>query len=324
MVLAFARYIYQQSELPLSWLLACVAIMMILSVLSYYLIENPLRQAKIDFKRLLVFYFVIPTIVIFSLKLLPSVSKQLEEKSFFNTYKIQPCYQNLEKECHIDSTPNASKALLIGDSHAMHLLGMFEAIAEKKGINFQVSPANDCPFILNYTFDNPANNIGHQEFCKKHNPFWNEKKLKDFSYVIISNFWSNKYYYGDENAFYKNFDLMLDYFSKENKKVYIINSSGRLSYNPNRYYHLNKLSLPFLPKRQYLFNQETEERVNKIKIIVEQYPSIVWVDLRQFLPNLILDYPNVRVFFDDNHLTFEASKALGELFLQKYPNLFEE
>lgn len=45
-VLAIMRYMYQESKLPLEWNLVAIIIMLILSVFTYYFIENPLRKLK--------------------------------------------------------------------------------------------------------------------------------------------------------------------------------------------------------------------------------------------------------------------------------------
>lgn len=318
-VLAFARYIYQQSELPLSWIFACVAITIVLSVLSYFLIENPLRQAKINFKQMLIFYFVIPSSIVLAMRYFIPTENALQGKSFKESYETQPCYQTLEKECRIGEYANHSNILFIGDSHSLHLLSMAEVISQYNNVNIQVSAANGCPLVFNYNFVDP-NNAKNTDFCRNRNFIFDFEKLKSYSHIIISNFWSNKYYVQDEE-FYLKFNLMLAQLSTLNKPIYIINSSGYTNYNIKRMSHLSGLGISFLPQPKSLFTQETEERVEKIRTIVEQYPQIKWIDLRPFISTVILNYPNINVFFDDNHLTFEASRKMGEMFIEKYTDL---
>jgi len=64
-VLAFARYILNTNDgyfhLPLGAQVICLALIFVLSAISYYLVERPLRRFKLTGIKALIMYFVIPS-----------------------------------------------------------------------------------------------------------------------------------------------------------------------------------------------------------------------------------------------------------------------
>lgn len=320
-VLAFARYIYQQSELPLGWKITSLAIILCLSILSYYFIEQPLRQADYPFKAVVLYYFVLPMMCVLAIRYTPLFKEKVEDGlNFKRAYENLPCYQNTEKECLFGKENSLNKVLWIGDSHTLHLFGMAEIISQAKNVNIHLSAANACPYILNYSFT--SGNKDYTAFCQHRNPLFDLERLQNYSHILISNFWANQYYVKDDEL-YRHLEIMLEKLAGLNIPVYIVNSSGYTTYNLDRVKHFEQLGLDFSFPSRVLFSPETSEYVDLIKQRVEKHPQLTWVDLSKFIPQIITENPKMRVFFDNNHLTFEASRKLGEMFMNKYPDLFK-
>lgn len=242
--------------------------------------------------------------------------------SFQSAYESLPCYQNVERNCLIVGEEKSKhKVLWIGDSHTLHLYGMAEVISRKEKLNIHLSAANGCPYILDYIFIDRGN-ITNTAFCQQRNPLFDLERLQDYSHIIISNFWANKHYVKDREL-YRYLDLMLEKLAKLNRPVYIVNSSGYLTRNLNRLKHFEQLGLNYLSQQTGLFTPDTSIYVDFIKQRVENHPQIIWIDLRELVQQVIVENPDMRAFFDYNHLTVEASRKLGEVFMDKYPNLFK-
>lgn len=316
-VLAFARYIYQQSELPIEWQIACFAIILCLSILSYYFIEQPLRQAGYPFKAVLIGYCILPAITVLVFYF------NIENKPYSNYHRVYQrvaCYQNTEKACLFGEENSQHRMLWIGDSHTLHLFGMADIISQVKNVNIHLSAANGCPYILNYSFTDPSNG-NNTAFCQHRNPQFDLEHLQNYSHILISNFWANQHYVKDDEL-YQNLEIMLEKLAGLNIPVYIVNSSGYTTYSPDRVKHFEKLGLIAPRPHDVLFGQKTDTAVNMIKQRVEKHPPLTWVDLSKFIPQIVTENPDMRVFFDDNHLTMEASRKLGEMFMANYPDLF--
>lgn len=315
-VLAFARYIYQQSELPIEWQIACFAIILCLSTLSYYFIEQPLRQAGYPFKAVLIGYCILPAITVLVFYF------NIENKPYSNYHRVYQrvaCYQNTEKACLFGEENSQHRMLWIGDSHTLHLFGMAEIISQAKNVNIHLSAANACPYILNYSF--ASGNKDYTAFCQHRNPLFDLERLQNYSHILISNFWANQYYVKDDEL-YRHLEIMLEKLAGLNIPVYIVNSSGYTTYNLHRVKHFEKLGLISPRPHDVLFGQKTDTAVNMIKQRVEKHPPLTWVDLSKFIPQIVTENPDMRVFSDDNHLTMEASRKLGEMFMANYPDLF--
>lgn len=315
-VLAFARYIYQQSELPIEWQIACFAIILCLSTLSYYFIEQPLRQAGYPFKAVLIGYCILPAITVLVFYF------NIENKPYSNYHRVYQrvaCYQNTEKACLFGEENSQHRMLWIGDSHTLHLFGMAEIISQAKNVNIHLSAANACPYILNYSFT--SDNKDYTAFCQHRNPLFDLERLQNYSHILISNFWANQYYVKDDEL-YRHLEIMLEKLAGLNIPVYIVNSSGYTTYNLHRVKHFEKLGLISPRPHDVLFGQKTDTAVNMIKQRVEKHPPLTWIDLSKFIPQIVTENPDMRVFSDDNHLTMEASRKLGEMFMANYPDLF--
>lgn len=315
-VLAFARYIYQQSELPIEWQIACFAIILCLSTLSYYFIEQPLRQAGYPFKAVLIGYCILPAITVLVFYF------NIENKPYSNYHRVYQrvaCYQNTEKACLFGEENSQHRMLWIGDSHTLHLFGMAEIISQAKNVNIHLSAANACPYILNYSFT--SGNKDYTAFCQHRNPLFDLERLQNYSHILISNFWANQYYVKDDEL-YRHLEIMLEKLAGLNIPVYIVNSSGYTTYNLHRVKHFEKLGLISPRPHDVLFGQKTDTAVNMIKQRVEKHPPLTWIDLSKFIPQIVTENPDMRVFSDDNHLTMEASRKLGEMFMANYPDLF--
>lgn len=246
----------------------------------------------------------------------------IENKPYSNYHRVYQrvaCYQNTEKACLFGEENSQHRMLWIGDSHTLHLFGMAEIISQAKNVNIHLSAANACPYILNYSFT--SDNKDYTAFCQHRNPLFDLERLQNYSHILISNFWANQYYVKDDEL-YRHLEIMLEKLAGLNIPVYIVNSSGYTTYNLHRVKHFEKLGLISPRPHDVLFGQKTDTAVNMIKQRVEKHPPLTWIDLSKFIPQIVTENPDMRVFSDDNHLTMEASRKLGEMFMANYPDLF--
>ena len=153
-VLAFARYILNTNDgyfhLPLGSQVICLILIFLLSTISYYLVERPLRKLNVTGIKALAMYFVIPSAVLLLLAVGVVMKKGISER--FNTASIDSAYQfsHIDKSscpslvnlgCIGGDKDSDQKILLYGNSHAEHYFELVSQLAKdaKKQVSLYAS-----------------------------------------------------------------------------------------------------------------------------------------------------------------------------------------
>lgn len=312
-VLALMRYVWQESELPLSWVVIAVVLTFTLSVLTYYLVENPVRKLNFSVKKSALLFYILPSVIVSGIVFGIGNKKDYYVSNAGLPGQNLPCYQNLDGVCWAgDLSKDSEEILFIGDSHNLHLMPFINKVGELEGWKARVSVANGCPYVFDYIF-NDAGNPKNTEFCSKRNPHF-DKEYQKYSTIVISNFWSNKLYVQDK-LFYTKLELMLQKFIREGKKVYIINSNDYLVINGVRHHFLLEKDMNFIVKDK-IFNEEAIKNTHKIEKMVAKYSEIKWIDLSGYFPSIMKGKDAYKIFIDDNHLSEYGAIRLAEEFIK--------
>lgn len=330
-VLAFYRYAFGEPNAMGN--LACLAIMVTLTMVSYYLIEVPFRGNK-GWK----FTLAIPTSVAAALSLAgalyisngmlsPITPDGYQEALAANRSASAPAasapyvcqgtfkaYLFTAEKCVFGDTTKPPTAFLIGDSNAAHFAGYLNEIAKTQGVAVRNVEHHACPPFpgqrsLRYIKD------GYKVSC----PAYFEKirnQIGKYETIIVGASWPS-YYSVDKTAFFEDFEAMLDELSQNGKHV-IIALKVPIFNAIDRQCSEKALKIPFMDcGEKSVFADSGETSLNK-EIIkrIEQRTNVSYFGVRE----LICDGKicsafsgNSQIYYDAGHLSRAGSEKLGQI-----------
>ena len=308
---------------------------LILSIISYKYIEQPFRNKKIDFKKILIFLIsFLCLLVIVNIKFITSNGY---ENRFNKIYKKNNLDRNiLDKKSwyFINQLPqkflskNKTKVLIIGDSHSKDLFNIF----------YQNSNLYKKFEFLRYGKENEELSFD-KTYEKNFIKFKNSQLLKDADVILISDKMNLDQL--------KNLEKFIIYF--KNKKHIIISSLSNLYTNGLVYKRFTNLTLfdyllikqndlGYLKlksnidvnislKKQRLINEFYFNSRKKIdlKIINNELEKLAKKNNLKFLlkDNFQCNFYNqicygitdtgYKIYYDGSHYTLEGSKYLGKI-----------
>ncbi len=200
-VIVFYKQLFEVKELSYGISLILVVITVILSLISYYLIEQPARKMKLkNITALLLGGIFIGGFILSFSWLKDQAAAKWRTGSDFNEgeFVANNClnlkeedYQklNLEK-CSTGWNKEKPKILLIGDSHAGHYRDTVYEWANKYGETLRVITSFGCKVGIGYSKKEAFNGLVANidiDICVDMNDFLTEhlSKYKDYEYIII-------------------------------------------------------------------------------------------------------------------------------------------
>ncbi|WP_395840484.1 acyltransferase family protein [Edwardsiella tarda] len=205
-VFSFAHYVGWLQEIP-SRLLG-IALSFVLALLSYYLIETPLRRKRYSLLKTLIILAIIPAIA-FSLAYSLTQKAQgfparmgqryVDMERALTAYDPsarQACIDignidQAEKTCRIGDRHGTRRALLIGDSHSNHFWYFFDKIGKDAKLAITPLATSSCltlPEIYQYNwwkFKDRAYQQCHDDTAK----YYSLIKQNKYDYVILGAVW---------------------------------------------------------------------------------------------------------------------------------------
>lgn len=308
-VLALFRYVWQESELPMGWIIVAVILTFGLSIITYYLIENPIRSVRFPLRKSFTIFYILPAILVLGI--------------FFALYEKweEPKVDKVEVYGDISKKP---KILVIGDSHAVYLTSFINSIGKSEGWSSAIDGILNCPFSIHTSdsresvpYDRNIKKRSPSEICKDRNSdFFNI--YSDYEIVVIVNF------FGQYEFLENNIEETIKILLNNRKKVYIINSSNKARFNGDRIVSFSRqgnimnilADSKISSLRNNVFYEKNIRNVEKIKNIVEKYPQVKWIDLTPYLLNILEKNNYQNILFDDNHFTENGSELLAEEFIK--------
>jgi len=208
-LLAFTRY----SLIEINFLhgFTIFILTIILSILSYFLIERPTRRYNGDIIKVAGYQYVAPASVLLVLSILIYKSDGLfmhnnSEKHKLASDKVLPAYkydyvcQKWEittkeinnTDCVVGENTRLKESrpyvLLWGDSNAAHYIGIIGAFAQKAKFTFKNLEHSSCPPI----FSDPKDFVPPKRVDKCRKSLHKMKQaLNDYKVIIISSAWTN-------------------------------------------------------------------------------------------------------------------------------------
>lgn len=286
--IAFAYYITGEKQINNQSIAIVIVLTIIFSVLSYYLIEQPIRKSKLNFKQSFLYIYFIPSLLLLG----------------FNLYKRQTI--RAEKE-HIEQSIPVSnenhypaKVIILGDSHSSHLEAFLNYVGNKEGWKADIFKDKfECSFIVNEQYQLDPN-------CQS---VW--QKDSQYKAIFISAFYDLRmggqpvprfrpetFIEPDFKARFKNTVKQL----AMQKPVYVFANNSSVSRSPLRGYLLENYGLEkYLTPIHRMGDIDASNKI--IHDLVKDIPNVYWVDAQQYLPKDSVMAEGKYLYADQEHLT---------------------
>ena len=336
-LLAFAHYLLGKQLTP--QVLAVVALLTVLiSIASYYFIEQPLRHRQWSFSRTGLVYYVLPVLVVGTLYMqgrkMPAAMEPFVSCGVIRGTEKVLTYSTIGMQ---NKTPNV---LIVGNSYTMQLRNFFDNVAKAEGW---------CGILSGVSGTFPHNlekqkAISTEEFQQLYNEIslsgdWAEKlnnlrsrkiisDLPKFNTIIISlNWWYPETY----SKVLPEVLSTIGFLQKQGKKIILVNSC--MTYNTTRisetYYKVmgkGNLLAQILPK-PILRNEEyakAEQDFAKVKQKIDScFPQVRWINLLPMLPaDLMVDGKSV--LCNGRHINIFGANYLADQFIKSGQRLLPQ
>ena len=333
-LLAFAHYALGR-ELSNTVLATAALLIVLLSLASYYLIEQPLRHLQWSFGRTGLVYYLLPTLLVAGLymqgRTTPDEMRPYVQRGSLNVGELNFAYKTLG-----DSLAE-NNILIIGNSYTIQLHDFFDKVAKHEGWKATFSGVS--AHFPNFT--TKVQSISAQDYARElpHVGQKGEEKkeldllrtrriageLNQYNTVIISlNWWHEEFLEKALQRVEKN----IARFQKEGKQVILVHSC--YTYNTYRVaetYHkvMGKGNgLAYVLPTPILQNENYTKALNNFRKVKQtistHYPQVRWVDLTLFLPSdLMVD--GKTVLCNGTHINIYGANYLADRFIESGQHL---
>lgn len=308
--IALAYYITGSKQIEGIAVLIVVILTIVFSITSYYLIEQPIRKSKLNFKQAFIYLYLIPSFFIIG----------------YNTYErkqIRKEKEHIEQDVLSVNLENnfPTTVLTIGDSHAGHLTYFLKYLGKQEGWKstiLSITEGKDCFVLVD------KNNRITPE-CQGVLDEINSPKYKA---IFISGFYDLRMggqpvpRFDTESAVIPDFKARFRETVKllaKSKSVYIFANNSSISRSPIRGYLLEKYGLEkYLEAIHRMGDIDASNRV--IHDLVKDIPNVYWIDAQQYLPKDSVMAEGKYLYGDQDHLTNFGAYYMAKEF-SKYQRL---
>jgi len=356
-IIAFLNIQHIELDVPVS--IIVILTTLLLSSLTYHLLELPARRAhRYSIRQVVIYGYVIPTLifvgVIISLTAAKGLPQRFDAKLNAMSAAINSKSQDLRHECHGDghhaATPDTAEHcvigvsnrpvdfLLIGDSHANHFTGMLDVMARDAGLRGYDVTQNSTIYLPNtesfYTDRGVRKNF--PEFKIRNDKLTQIIQSGHYKAVILGGSFAKRYRTADYEApvqgnskqiFEQQLREGISIIKKSGAKVILIKGNPvfedtGLDYMcPFNNMRFNQNKDCRLPRKVHDANfSDWNKIVTQIKF---EQPDIQLIEPDKIMCDSNYCYSSLQetpLFFNDDHLNYQGSEQIGKLYLQKIGN----
>ncbi|HGP7253598.1 TPA: acyltransferase family protein [Neisseria gonorrhoeae] len=297
--IAFAHYITGDKQLGLPAVSAVAALTAGFSLLSYYLIEQPVRKRKMTFKKAFFCLYLAPSLIL--------VGYNLYARGILKQEHLRPLPgAPLAAENHFPET-----VLTLGDSHAGHLRGFLDYVGSREGWKAKIlSLDSECLVWVDTTLaDNPL--------CRKY-----RDEVEKAEAVFIAQFYDLRMGGQPVPRFEAQSFLIPGFTARFRetvkriaavKPVYVFANNASISRSPLREEKLKRFAInQYLQPIQAMGNIEKSNQA--VFDLVKDIPNVHWVDAQKYLPENTVEIHGRYLYGDQDHLTYFGSYYMGREF----------
>jgi len=311
-ILAYARYI--NPELSLFQKLSALLVITILSVCSFYGIEERFRRSDKPLSRVFSAYLLTQGFVPFgSTDYKTQLAEVTQLPAGTQSYVCQH-YDVTDEllsraECQFGS-PDHSSTLVWGDSNAAHFVGMFAEILAGEQIAFRNVSHSSCPPLTNL----PGRFAGRPELAERCNQsLLNTLPLiASHETLIIAGAWGS---YLRKPGFFNELQNTLSALVAQQKRVFLIGVVPRFR-RLDRECNLKAIKLNFLecPPASRVSQKRHSATNEKLQNMAGQFEAVTYLDIDKALCDgeyCSSKLEDSLVYFDRSHLSVSGSIKIG-------------
>lgn len=316
LVLAFVRYFYGTGAFTPAMIVSVSGVILLLSIASYYAVEQPIRQLSLSFRTSLLCLYVLPASIVVLYWWMPKnyypISSDLTSIMWDEEY-----FDNLDKRYYLGDTTATPSVLVAGDSHTGHLAGFIDEVGKVEGWSAYLSSLANCPFLFDYAC--LASQTKNEDHCLARNEML-AREYEQYSTIVLASFWGGKAYANDPD-FIPNLEKTLKKLLESGKKIIMINSAYRVRNTRLRegYLIMQGLMKPLERSPEHVRGEEferCERTATKLKaLITEKFPEIEWIDLIKYQPKDLL-FDGIPIMRDNTHLNLYGSRMVAHEFIR--------
>ena len=325
---------YQLIELTWANRLGLILVVVALSWLSYRFVENRYRHRPWSFKKSFMVFIFVPLLIIWAIQSTIRIADDLsfrisEERRELYTiiaqnnaadlykrcFKGDPTEFNKGKACLFGAEPENGQpdAMLIGDSHAIALLGFVEQLIGERHSMLVVTRAST-PFVIP---EHSANAFGDPEKTERNIAL--AEYLQQRPMTVFVNAWWSAYLQSD--AFQRYFVDTVDWLHSQGHNVILIEDVPELpssSYAECLLKNMDDCSIDAVEAEAQLSN------FYRFKQTVQaRFPDITWINPKKVLCDesrcqTVLN--GIPLYRDESHLNHVGSTEIGRVYLERFGN----
>lgn len=295
-LLAFYRYYHNRYDLTLIEIILLFVVMIILSIMSYYWIEEPFSKTK-----RIRFYlsFGLLTSILVGVWFLGRVHYkeiQVTERNYtsFNGFNIKNPGEYQGYFLLGDTTKLDDRIVLLGDSHGMVMTGFFDSVGKKNSFNFSYCTINSVLPLQGINDSLIKDNYKKQYYDAV--PIANDLITKSRIIFIV------KHWQGD-NAYFKDVLQIVINKLKPNQHLVVVSDFPNLDKNPVRQYRSIVKTEKFIPKKIIFPNMPFG-----VQKLIDTYDNVHYLNLRneKFFKDAPY-YNDTLMYYDENHINYYGS-----------------
>ncbi|MBY4841129.1 acyltransferase [Pantoea sp. DY-5] len=358
-VFAFSRY----AGITLSgrYLAITLVVIIILSLASFFFVEEPLRRVRTSLKRSVTILVIFPIILFSTFYSLANKFDGFPERlgkgyaqrqSTLSDYEAragnrEQCLGNEQdpEKCLLGDLNGSRTGLMIGDSNSNHFWGFFDVLSKNQHVKMSALSESSCltlPRIWQYDWWIYKDTV-YDKCHEKTEHYFQLIQQNHYDYVVIGEVWEM---YASGPHLITNIDDQRSEFLSKSR----MNSALRNALN----IIVETGARPVLIKTIFPMPQDYQECINKHEILREEfsssacnalrprgkddayiaslfeqvkadYPSLIIIDpkdIQCLKGKCISQIDSVPVYRDVGHLTDYASYRFGQMYLNNYGNPF--
>ena len=318
-VLALLRYYTGAQVLSLSFSLLFVVITLLMAILSFYLVERPMRVIH-TWKYESLAFGALMLVIIGVIQTMPVINQIFSPPRLPVQYQRYAddatiCHGKIVRDSLKGDHSSRKEVLVLGDSHAAQLNLFFDHLGKELGFKANIITASSCVTIPGFDY--------------KRIPEWAQKPCLDqideakiylltANCIFLAAMWS---YQLPSEDFQKALNDFLAEQSKLGKKIFILDQVPMLTMNPIRFLRFKSLGI----NPHASIDREYQKANSKLHHIAARHPSVVCLNFES--SGLFDQAPFVGselIYYDKSHLNEEGVKRYAGVALSEIKKIIEK
>lgn len=310
LLLAIYRYFY--GSVAFSWQenTCFLALCLALSALTYYGIEQPLRQRQYRFRTAFVGLYLLPASLVPLLHFLPT-KPAIKDTEILLSEGPNFSFNKADRSLRLGHSTASPHVLILGDSHAGHLGICFDLLGQREGWSGKGYGAIIAPFFFEETL--MTSHVDVTLTKARYAAVMQDYPLCDT--IVLSAYWGDEEYHRLPN-YLPMLDRTLQRLVKDGKTVVMIHSMAHVVTPRVHPYYASEqgIALPSFERTTYQgahFQADLQRAEIVRRHVAKRFPTVRWVDWVHFLPNNLL-HRGKPILADEAHYNAWGARYIAD------------